>query len=268
MTSDAPQSHRPRKRFGQHFLHDTRIVQRMITAIAPQAGQQLVEIGPGLGALTVPLLERCHSLDVVELDRDVIPLLQERCRGLGELRVHAMDALQLDLRTLATDRQRLRIVGNLPYNISTPLMFHLLDGIELVEDMHFMVQKEVAERICAAPGGGEYGRLSVMVQYRCATEKLFHVGPGAFSPPPKVDSAVIRLRPLRPAPWPPHDSALLAKIVAAAFSQRRKTLRNSLKNIVTAEHIQAAGIDPGRRAEELSVADFVALSGAMPPAAH
>lgn len=264
MMSVVPQSHRARKRFGQHFLHDGRVVQRMVAAIAPQVGQHLLEIGPGLGALTVPLLERCHSLDVVELDRDVIPLLQEHCRGLGELRVHAMDALKLDLHSLATSHRRLRIVGNLPYNISTPLMFHLLDAIEWVEDMHFMVQKEVAERICAAPGSSDYGRLSVMMQYRCVTEKLFHVGPGAFSPPPRVDSAVIRLRPLRPSPWPSHDAALLSRIVAAAFSQRRKTLRNALKKVLTAEHIQAAGIDPGVRAEELGVADYVALSSLTP----
>lgn len=268
MTSEAPPRHRARKRFGQHFLHDARIVQRMVTAIAPQPGQRLVEIGPGLGALTGPLLERCHSIDVVELDRDVIPILQERCGSLGELRIHAMDALLFDLHTVTSEPQRVRIVGNLPYNISTPLMFHLLGDIELIDDMHFMVQKEVAERICAAPGSGEYGRLSVMVQYRCTADNLFHVGPGAFSPPPKVDSAVIRLRPLRPTPWPPHDSALLSKIVAGAFAQRRKTLRNSLKSIATADQIRAAGIDPGVRAEELAVAEFVALSSVIASAAE
>lgn len=260
MSSTRGQGHQPRKRFGQHFLRDARVVQRMIAAIAPRPGQRLVEIGPGLGALTLPLLERCHSLDVVELDRDVIPLLQEKCAQAGELRVHAMDVLKFDLHTLVTGDTRLRVVGNLPYNISTPLLFHVLEAIDAVEDMHFMVQKEVADRICATPGGGDYGRLSIMVQYKCATENLFHVGPGAFSPPPKVDSAVIRLWPLRPSPWPDHDHELFPKIVAAAFSQRRKTLRNALKNVLSVEKMEAAGIDPSARAETLAVADYVALS--------
>lgn len=262
MTSDGLPRHQARKRFGQHFLHDNRVVQRMIAAIAPHVEQHLVEIGPGLGALTVPLLERCQSLDVVELDRDVIPVLQERCQNIGALRVHAVDALKFHLHAITTSKQRLRIVGNLPYNISTPLLFHLLDEVDVIEDMHFMVQKEVAERICAVPGNGNYGRLSVMMQYRCATEKLFHVGPGAFSPPPKVDSSVIRLRPLRPNPWPDHNTAFLTQIVAAAFSQRRKTLRNALRSVLTIDQMLAAGVDPQSRAEGLSVQDYVRLSSA------
>lgn len=254
--------HRARKRFGQHFLHDRGVIERIIAAIGPQPGDHLVEIGPGLGALTAPLLARHGALDVVELDRDVIPHLEQACAGKGELRVHNVDALKFDFSALAAPGECLRVVGNLPYNISTPLIFHLLDDAAVIADMHFLLQKEVVGRLTAAPGGGDYGRLSVMVQYRCRAEGLFRVGPGAFSPPPKVDSAVVRLTPYAELPFPARDEQRLAELVNRAFSQRRKTLRNSLKQLLDAEAIAAAGIDPGERPEQVPVEGFVRLADA------
>jgi len=254
--------HRARKRFGQHFLHDRGVIERIIAAIGPRPGDHLVEIGPGLGALTAPLLARHGALDVVELDRDVIPHLEQACAGKGELRVHNVDALKFDFSALAAPGESLRVVGNLPYNISTPLIFHLLDDAAVIADMHFLLQKEVVDRLTAAPGGGDYGRLSVMVQYRCRAEGLFRVGPGAFSPPPKVDSAVVRLTPYAELPFPARDEQRLAELVNRAFSQRRKTLRNSLKQLLDAEAIAAAGIDPGERPEQVPVEGFVRLADA------
>jgi len=264
---------RPRKRFGQNFLHDTRIVERLVAAIGPEPGQTLVEIGPGLGALTAHLLPRLGALDVVELDRDLLPHLRQACAGLGELRVHQADALTFDFCSLAGgpgtlapvphEPGRLRVVGNLPYNISTPLLFRLFDQLGCIRDMHFMLQKEVVERLAAAPGGGAYGRLSVMVQYHCRVEKLFEIGPGAFRPPPKVDSAVVRLSPHAAPPVAVDDPAALARVVSAAFGQRRKTLRNALKGCLDAGAIEAAGIDPGERAERLDLARFAALANAL-----
>jgi 16S rRNA (adenine1518-N6/adenine1519-N6)-dimethyltransferase len=254
--------HRARKRFGQHFLHDRGVIERIIAAIGPQPGDHLVEIGPGLGALTAPLLARHGALDVVELDRDVIPHLEQACAGKGELRVHNVDALKFDFSALAAPGECLRVVGNLPYNISTPLIFHLLDDAAVIADMHFLLQKEVVDRLTAAPGGGDYGRLSVMVQYRCRAEGLFRVGPGAFSPPPKVDSAVVRLTPYAELPFPARDEQRLAELVNRAFSQRRKTLRNSLKQLLDADAIAAAGIDPGERPEQVPVEGFVRLADA------
>jgi 16S rRNA (adenine1518-N6/adenine1519-N6)-dimethyltransferase len=281
--------HRPRKRFGQNFLHDPGTIRRIIGAVNPKPGQRLVEIGPGRGAITEGLLRAAGALDVIELDRDLIAPLRERLAGLGALRIHNADALSFDLCSLCaeTDRRadspadglaarpadgpadrstaaggRLRIVGNLPYNISTPLLFRFLEQARCIEDLHLMLQKEVVERICAAPGSKVYGRLSVMVQTWCGAERLFVIGPGAFTPPPRVDSAVVRLLPYRPPPWPLADPALHRQIVAAAFSQRRKTLRNSLSGLITPEQLMAAGIDPSARAETLSVADFVRLANA------
>lgn len=252
--------HRPRKRFGQHFLHDPRVIQRIVDAIAPRAGEHLVEIGPGLGALTCVLLPRIGQLDAVELDRDLITQLAATCATLGELRIHSADALTFDFGSLATDGQQLRIVGNLPYNISTALLFHLLKEADVIRDMHFMLQREIVARLAAKPGGKEYGRLSVMTQYRCAVIPLFAVGPGAFSPPPKVDSAVVRLTPFAVPPTPAQNEHLFARLVKQAFSQRRKTLRNSLRGLLTAAQIEAIGIDSGLRPEGLSVAQFAALS--------
>ena len=254
--------HIPRKRFGQHFLHDERTIGRILLALAPRPEQTIVEIGPGLGALTVPLLERIGHLDVVELDRDVIPHLQEHCAGKGDLRIHAADALNFDYASLTTPGKKLRLIGNLPYNISTPLLFALLAQRHCISDMLFMLQKEVAQRICAEPGGGDFGRLSVMTQYFCVTELVLIVKPGAFTPPPKVDSAVIRLTPHNVPPHRAHDETYFAQLVGQAFSQRRKTLRNSLRDMVNEQQFAATGIDPGLRPETLSVAQFVALANA------
>lgn len=253
--------HRARKRFGQHFLHDRSIVGRIVDAIGPRPGEHIVEIGPGLGALTVPLLERHGELDVVEIDRDVIPHLEQACAGKGTLRIHNVDALKFDFGSLAAG-QRLRVVGNLPYNISTPLIFHLLEDAANIVDMHFLLQKEVVERLTAAPGTGDYGRLSVMVQYRCRAEYLFHVGPGAFSPPPRVDSAVVRLTPHEALPFPARDEQRLAELVNQAFSKRRKTLRNGVKGLLDAEGIERVGVDPSIRPERVTVEEFVRLANA------
>lgn len=257
-------NHRPRKRFGQNFLHDQGVIRGIVAAIQLLPGQQLVEIGPGLGALTAPLLEALGEMDAVELDRDLVPHLQQLFVNRGELRIHNTDALKFDFCSLRkTGEARLRVVGNLPYNISTPLIFHLLEQAPCIEDMHFMLQKEVVERLAAAPGNGDYGRLSVMVQYRCRVEQLFRVPPGAFNPPPKVDSAIVRLTPYRELPHPAQDETVFARVVAQAFNQRRKTLRNNLKKVLDAAAIEGLGIDPGARPETLTLAQFVALADAV-----
>jgi 16S rRNA (adenine1518-N6/adenine1519-N6)-dimethyltransferase len=252
--------HKARKRFGQNFLSDANIIARIVDAINPQAGDHMVEIGPGQAALTLKLLERLDSLDVIEIDRDLVARLEDLCEQYPGLTIHSADALRFDYRTLQTDGKKLRIVGNLPYNISTPLLFHLLEQAAIIEDMHFMLQKEVVERMAAQPGGGDYGRLSIMVQYRCRVDNLFIVPPTAFWPRPKVDSAIVRLVPHAKLPHPAHDEKRLAQLVNHAFTQRRKTLRKSLKSFISAEKIEAAGIDPMRRPETLSVAEFVALA--------
>ena len=250
--------HRPRKRFGQNFLHDPGVIERIVRHIAPRPGQHLVEIGPGQGALTAPLLAAAGELEVVELDRDLIPGL----RGLGSgIHIHQADALRFDFRRLqrAPD-DHLRIVGNLPYNISTPLLFHLIEQIDCIADMHFMLQREVVERLAAGPGSKRYGRLSVMVQYHCAVEKLLLVGPGAFRPPPQVESAVVRLLPHARPPAQVSDYAAFAHLVNRCFAQRRKTLRRVLKDTLDEHRIRQAGIDPALRPENLSLAQFAALS--------
>lgn len=251
---------RPRKRFGQHFLHDQSVIQHLIAVIAPQPDDPLVEIGPGLGALTVPLLERVEALDVIELDRDLLGPLQQRCTGPGKLRIHAADALSFDFTSLAPAGIALRIVGNLPYNISTPLLFHLLSQAARVRDMHFMLQKEVVDRLAAAPGTADYGRLSVMVQFRCAVTRCFTIGPDAFTPAPKVDSAVVRLVPYVTPPVAVRNEEVFGRVVKQAFAQRRKTLHNNLKGLLDDAQLRAAGIDPGLRAERLTLAQFAALS--------
>ncbi len=253
--------HRPRKRFGQHFLHDRGVVARIVAALAPQAGDHVVEIGPGTGALTRELLAHMTRLDAVELDRDLIARLESEFPA-DKLTLHQGDALKFDFCRLMQEDRKLRLVGNLPYNISTPLLFHLLDQAGCIEDMLFMLQKEVVERLRAAPGGKDYGRLSVMIQYRCAVEKLFDVAPGAFTPPPKVDSAVVRLVPHAAPPVAVDDPARFALLVRAAFASRRKTLRNNMKGLLSAEDMLALGIDPVRRAETLSLAEFASLSNA------
>jgi 16S rRNA (adenine1518-N6/adenine1519-N6)-dimethyltransferase len=210
-------THQARKRFGQNFLRDKSVIERIIQTINPQAGQQVVEIGPGQGAITLPLLQTCGHLEVVELDRDLVAPLAAKARDLGELIIHQQDALRFDFSTLV-QQGRIRVVGNLPYNISTPLIFHLLDQSDYILDMHFMLQKEVVERMAAKPGGGDYGRLSIMVQYRCKVEPLFMVRPDAFNPPPRVDSAFVRLTPYTQPPISVRDDACLARVVRQAFS--------------------------------------------------
>ena len=251
---------RPRKRFGQHFLHDPLVIQRIVRAIDPAPGQRIVEIGPGRGAITLPLLERARALHAVELDRDLIPALEERARSVGELTVHNADALAFDFCALGTGERDLRVVGNLPYNISTPLLFHLLGQQQCLEDMHFMLQREVVQRMAAAPGTRAYGRLTVMLAARCATEALFDIGRGAFQPPPQVASSFVRLRPHPEPPFAIRDPAVFARLVTRAFSMRRKTLRNALRGTLEAADIEAAGLDPGARPETLAPDQFAMLA--------
>lgn len=254
-------AHRPRKRFGQNFLHDPAVIERIVRAVNPRWGERLVEIGPGLGALTRPLLTAAGRLDVIELDRDVIPFLQDNCACQGELHIHNSDALRCDFVSLAAG-EAVRLVGNLPYNIATPLIFHVLNQLSTIRDMHFMVQKEVALRLAAATDTEHYGRLSIMVQLHCAVDLLFSVGPGAFKPAPKVDSAVVRLTPHREMPVKINDQRHFAELVTRAFSQRRKTLRNALRGWLAAEEITSLGINPIRRPETLTLTDYAALSNA------
>jgi len=254
--------HRARKRFGQHFLHDRSAIDRIVRAVNPAAGDHLVEIGPGLGALTLPLLERVDELHAVELDRDVIPHLREKtAAGTGRLIIHSGDALKFDFGALAEQTGKpLRLVGNLPYNVSSPLLFHFLSFRDVIHDMHFMLQKEVVDRMAAPPGNKIYGRLSVMLAKDCRIEPLFVIRPGAFNPPPKVDSAVVRLTVLDEPPFPLPDRELFARVVTAAFTQRRKTLRNSISQFLNADEIAACGVDPQARAETLSAAEFGRLA--------
>ena len=251
--------HVTKKRFGQHFLHNKNILSRIVEYVAAKPGERIVEIGPGEGALTLPLLRAAGSLTVIELDRDLIEPLRTRARGVGELTIVHRDVLEVDIGTLAAGAT-IRLVGNLPYNISTPILFHCLDHAAAIRDMHFMLQKEVVERMAAGPGSKTYGRLSVMLQLRCAVEPLFDVPPTAFTPPPKVDSAVVRLVPLSPDRLPKVDFDVIDRVVRAAFGQRRKTLSNALKGVADADDLAAAGIDPRLRAEQLAPATFVALA--------
>jgi 16S rRNA (adenine1518-N6/adenine1519-N6)-dimethyltransferase len=251
---------RARKRFGQHFLHDPGVLRRIVDSIEPRPGERIVEIGPGKGALTLPLLGRCGRVEAIEIDRDLAPLLAGRAAGKGELVIHVGDVLEVDFRSLHGGGPKLRVCGNLPYNISTPLLFHLLEARDVIADMHFMLQKEVVDRMAAPPGGKAYGRLTVMIAAACRVEPLFRVGRGAFQPPPAVDSAVARLVPHDADPFPMPDPARFARIVAAAFSMRRKTLRNSLRGLVDPAAFGAAGIDAGRRPETLSPGEFARLS--------
>src|SRR5574337_579265 len=252
--------HHPRKRFGQHFLHDRNIINKILLAINPRPGETLVEIGPGRGALTLPLLDRHGQLTAVELDRDVIPQLQADAVGKGELRVIQGDALKTDFRTLAPPGGKIRLIGNLPYNISTPLLFHLLDQAETIADMHFMLQKEVVQRMAAKPGGKNYGRLTVMLAARCRVEPLFSIGSGAFTPAPKVESSFVRLTPHATPPFEIADKVRFARIVNPAFSQRRKTLRNALRGLADEAAIRAAGLNPSARPETLSTGDYARLA--------
>ncbi len=255
---------RPKKRFGQHFLTDRHYLRRIVEAIDPRPGDAMVEIGPGTGILTAELASVVRPLHVVEIDRDLAARLREQFAGEGVV-VHEADALEFPFESLPG---ALRIVGNLPYNVSTPILFRVAEHAEQVRDCVFMLQREVVDRMVAAPGSPDYGRLSVMLQYRFAMALALKVPPGAFTPPPKVDSALVRMEPLDPQRTRARDEALFARLVAAAFSQRRKTLRNAARAWAGEDAFRAAGIDPGRRGETLSVAEFVALAdaaGALPP---
>ena len=251
--------HIARKRFGQHFLTDGAVIDDIVDAIAPRPGQALVEIGPGLGAMTNPLVARCTRLTVIELDRDLAARLRKR----PELDVIESDVLKVDFGALARQFDaKLRVVGNLPYNISTPILFHLLDAVQHIEDQHFMLQKEVVQRMAARPGGKDYGRLSVMLQWRYDIESVLDVPPEAFEPPPRVDSAVVRMQPLREVPQ--LDAGLLQELVAVAFSQRRKLLRNTLGRWLEQRGFSGE-FDVQRRAEEVPVAEYQRLAIALTP---
>jgi 16S rRNA (adenine1518-N6/adenine1519-N6)-dimethyltransferase len=255
--------HQARKRFGQHFLTDKAVIAEIVDAIDPQPGQAMVEIGPGLAAMTQPLVERLGHLQVIELDRD----LAARLRQHKQLSVHEADVLKVDITALAAGlgTQKLRVVGNLPYNISTPILFHLLDHVAVIQDQHFMLQKEVVERMVAAPSSAAYGRLSVMLQWRYAMEMVVEVGPMAFDPPPRVDSAVVRMTPhAQPAPLP---LALLSELVQVAFSQRRKLLRHTLGKWLQERGV-AADFDVQRRAEEVAVVEYVQLAQRVSASTH
>jgi 16S rRNA (adenine1518-N6/adenine1519-N6)-dimethyltransferase len=252
-------AHIPRKRFGQHFLHDQGILRKIVQAIAPERGDNVVEIGPGEGALTLPLLRELGHMTVIELDRDLVPRLRAAAEGVGTLQIVNADVLTVDFSALAKGVP-LRVVGNLPYNISSPILFHCIEHIDAIRDMHFMLQKEVVDRMAAKPGSKVYGRLSVMLQLVCRVDPLLSVPPGAFRPPPKVDSAVVRLTPRIPSERTFEDFALVERIVKAAFGQRRKTLSNALGDLAGADAIRAAGIDPRTRAEQLEPAAFVRLA--------
>ncbi len=252
----AETGHKARKRFGQNFLIDQGIIHGIVDAVNPQAGEQVVEIGPGLGALTQPLLARAGHLHVVELDRDLIARLEKKYTR-EQMTIHAGDALEFDFSSLGPD---LRVVGNLPYNISTPILFHLLDKVASIRDIHVMLQKEVVDRMVAAPGDADRSRLSVMLQRYCYLEPLLDVPPESFDPAPKVNSAVVRMIPKPVAERLPVDETQLRAVVNAAFSQRRKMVRNTLKPLMSADQIATAGVDPTERAEQLSEADFVALT--------
>ena len=253
------QGHIARKRFGQNFLHDPGVIDRIVRAVAPKPGDRVVEIGPGLGAITEPLLDAAGRLDVIELDRDLAARLQERYAE-RPLTLHNADALKFDFHELAGAGEKLRIVGNLPYNISTPLLFHLMNQLDCIQDIHCMLQKEIVERLAAHPNTNDYGRLSVMIQYHCQVTPLFTVGPGAFRPSPKVDSSVVRLTPYSEPPVQVIDFNLFSQHVAQAFNQRRKTIRNGLKHYLSADDIDAAGVDPGARPETLDLEAFARLA--------
>lgn len=254
-------NHQAKKRFGQNFLIDQAIIANLVSAINPKNGETLIEIGPGLGALTKPLLQYVTELQVIEIDRDIVSWMNTEYAmpafSKNKLIIHNVDALKFNFSKLGN---QLRITGNLPYNISTPILFHLLENLSCIKDMHFMLQKEVVERMVAVPSTPAYGRLSVMLQYHLAMEYLLTVPPEAFNPAPKVESAFVRCTPYKTMPFIARDTDMLAKVVLAAFSQRRKTIRNTLKPFLNNEDFNALNIDPQRRAETLSVQEFVAIT--------
>lgn len=261
--SKLPSGHRARKRFGQNFLIDQGVINSILRSIAPREQDNLVEIGPGQGAITAQLLDACPRLNVVELDRDLIPVLLAQFANVQGFKIHQADALQFDFAQLATPERPLRVVGNLPYNISTPLIFRLLGYHGLIQDMHFMLQKEVVQRMAAGPGDNNYGRLGIMTQYYCAVEHLFDVGPECFRPMPQVNSSIVRLTPYRKLPLVADDIQMLETLVRTAFQQRRKTLRNALKQLLPASIIETLDLDLSRRPETLSLEEYVTLSNRL-----
>ena len=266
MNSKKHLGHTARKRFGQNFLHDTHVIQNIVAAICPQKDQFLLEIGPGLGALTEPVAEQIDRLTVLELDRDLAERLRHHPFLHQKLNVIETDAMLFDFaqlyasEKLAEEQQRIRVFGNLPYNISTPLMFHLFKFCDIIQDMHFMLQKEVVKRLCAAPNSKAYGRLTIMTQYFCQVMPVLEVPPSAFKPAPKVDSAVVRLIPHQQLPHAVKDLYWLNRVTAQAFNQRRKTLRNALSTLISPENLTALSIDLNARAENLSIADYARLA--------
>jgi 16S rRNA (adenine1518-N6/adenine1519-N6)-dimethyltransferase len=255
--------HRARKRFGQNFLRDAGVIDNIVRAIGPQPTDHLVEIGPGQGALTGLLSASRCQLDVIELDRDLIPGLLAAFSTNPKFTLHSADALKFDFAGLAAAASPLRVVGNLPYNISTPLIFKLLENTAIIRDMHFMLQLEVVNRLAASPGNKDWGRLGIMAQYHCAVDKLFEVSPEAFEPQPRVRSAIVRLAPWEQSPWPACDTQLLREVVQTAFGQRRKTLRNNLKGLIDTTRLELLGIDPGARAETLALPQFIEITTAI-----
>ncbi len=260
MTDKVHMGHTARKRFGQNFLHDPAVIERIVKAIAPKPTDHLVEIGPGLGAITEPVTELAGKLTVVELDRDLAQRLAEHPTLADKLTIYQTDAMKFDFRQLVPANGKLKVFGNLPYNISTPLLFHLFEFADDIENMHFMLQKEVVERMTAAHGSKTYGRLTVMTQFFCHAMPVVEVGPGAFKPAPKVDSAVVRLIPKTAAERQDVPVAVLNRVCLEAFNQRRKTLRNCFSNFATAEQIAELGIDPSLRPEQLPVSEFIRVA--------
>ncbi|WP_166839270.1 16S rRNA (adenine(1518)-N(6)/adenine(1519)-N(6))-dimethyltransferase RsmA [Rheinheimera pleomorphica] len=260
MTDNVHQGHRARKRFGQNFLHDPQVIGRIVKAIAPKPDDTLVEIGPGLGALTEPVAEAAGHLTVIELDRDLAERLQQHPLLAGKLTIHQADAMKFDFTSLLHGGKKLKVFGNLPYNISTPLLFHLFQYADLIENMHFMLQKEVVQRMTATHGSKAFGRLSVMTQYYCHAMPVVEVGPGAFKPAPKVDSAVVRLLPKAVADRAQVPADVLNRVCLEAFNQRRKTIRNCFSNFASAEQLAQLGLDPSLRPEQLSVEDFIKVA--------
>jgi 16S rRNA (adenine1518-N6/adenine1519-N6)-dimethyltransferase len=248
---------RPRKRFGQHFLTSPDVIEQIVSAVAPRDGETIVEIGPGEAAITTPLAEIASNLHAIEFDRDLVAKLEKQFASRDHVVIHEADALTFDYSSIGKE---LRLVGNLPYNISTPLLFHLLDFRSSITDAHFMLQKEVVDRMCASPGGKDFGRLTIMLGCQMEVVPLFNVPPTAFSPPPKVMSTVVRMRPVQEPGFGVSDISILATIVRAAFSKRRKTLRNALQGVADVANLEAAGIDANLRPEQVSIADWVALA--------
>jgi len=260
MNSKSHLGHQAKKRFGQNFLHNDAVISDIIDAITPESGENLVEIGPGLGALTEPVVERAEKLSVVELDRDLAHRLRHHPFLAPHLTIYETDALNFDFSQLANNENPLRIFGNLPYNISTPLIFHLLTFKDKVKDMHFMLQKEVVERMAAGPDCKAYGRLSIMTQYQCQVIPVMEIGPEAFKPAPKVDSAIVRLIPHKEIKNPVKDIAALNTVCLAAFNQRRKTIRNGFKKLITVDQLAGLNIDANLRPENLCLDDYITLA--------